>query len=193
MNPEVAQVKIELDAHRDRFEQFCRSLNDEQLARPVPNSTWVVKDFISHLATIDGPVGEMFRTIHEGADPGTRNSDGGKFEVDGWNDRQVERRRDRTVEEILSEAAVTRAVLHQRMEALTDEDIHKEIPFGGDSKRPPAKIELLQYLRGWCKHDPMHVVDMLRALPDARTPAVEAWIDDPVIRGYQAAMNPGHS
>jgi hypothetical protein len=191
MIPEVAAVVEELDAHRARFEAFCRSLTGEQLARPVPLSTWTVKDFISHLATIDGPVGEMFRAIHEGADPGLRNPDGNRFDVDHWNDSQVARRRDRTVEELLAEAATARAALRERLAALTAEDVRRVIPFGGDSKRAPAKIELLQYLRGWCKHDPMHAVDMMRALPELRSPELDAWFDDPVIRGYQAAMNPG--
>jgi hypothetical protein len=193
MIPEVAAVVKELDEHRARFETFCRSLAEDELSTPVPNSTWIVKDFISHLATIDGPVGEMFRSIHAGADPGMRNSDGGKFRVDDWNDNQVEKRRGRSVEKILAEARESRAVLHGYMDALTSEDVHRVIPFGGDSKRPASQIELLQYLRGWNKHDPMHVIDMLRGIPARRTPDLDAWFDDPVIRGYQASMNPGNA
>jgi hypothetical protein len=191
MIAEVASVVEELDAHRALFEAFCRSLTQEQLERPVPRSTWIVKDFISHLATIDGPVGEMFGAIHDGADPGIRNPDGGRFDVDHWNDSQVARRRDRSIEDLLAEAATARAALHARLAALTDDDVRRVIAFGGDSKRQPARIELLRYLRGWCKHDPMHAVDMMRALPELRSPELDAWFDDPVIRGYQAAMNPG--
>ena len=190
MIEDVQAVIVELDGHRARFEAFCRSLSDEQLNRQVPNSTWIVKDFISHLATIDGPVGEMFRSIHEGADPGMRNADGGRFDVDHWNDGQVARRRQKSVEEILAEAAEARAVLHGYMDELTEEDVARTIPFGGDSKRPAGSVQLLQYLRGWCKHDPMHAVDMMRALPELKSPELDAWFDDPVIRGYQAAMNP---
>jgi hypothetical protein len=31
---------------------------------------------------------------------------------------------------------------------------------------------------------------MMRALPERRSPELDAWFDDPIIRGYQAAMNP---
>ncbi len=189
MHPDVTAVVQELDAHRARFESFCRSLSEEQLKRPVPRSTWVVRDFISHLATIDGPVGEMFLGVHEGRDTGVRTPDGVKWDVDRWNDRQVEERRAKTVDDILAEAASSRSALHALMAQLTAEDIEKTLKFGGNSKRPPSEVRLLDYLGGWNKHDPMHVIDMVRALPEVITADLEAWFDDPVIQGYQAAMN----
>jgi hypothetical protein len=131
----------------------------------------------------------MFRTVREGGDPGIRNPDGGRFDVDHWNDRQVERRRELSLEQLLDEAAASRAELHTHLRALTEQDLQSTMKFGGDSKRPPADVQLLRYLQGWCKHDPIHVLDMLRALPEAWTPEVEAWVADPVVQGYQAMMN----
>lgn len=191
MDPDVAKVVDELDAHRTRFEAFCRTLSAEELGRPVPRSTWLVRDFIAHLATIDVPVGEMFRSVRDGQDPGIRNDDGGRWDVDDWNEQKVVPRRDQSVEALLAEAAETRAVLRAHLGALTKTDIDRAIKFGGDGKRPPGQIELRQYLRGWCKHDPMHAVDMMRALPERMTPELKAWFDDPIIRGYQAQMNAG--
>ena len=190
MNHDVAKVMQELDSHRQKFGAFCRSLTAEQLIRPVPRSSWVVRDFITHLATIDGPVGEMFRTMHEGGDPGIRTADGEKWDVDSWNDGQVFARRERPLEDVLAEAAETRAVLRAHLGNLTTEDLGRKLKFGGDNKRPPSEIPLLGYLRGWCKHDPMHAVDMARALPEVITADFKAWIDDPVIAGYQLSMNP---
>lgn len=190
MHPTVAAVIEELDAHRVQFEAFCRSLSKEQLARPVPNSTWVVKDFISHLATIDGPVGEMFRTVHAGEDPGIRDGDGRRFNVDTWNEDRIQERRALTVEEILVQAAESRAELRGHLSALGAEDLAKSLKFQGDARRPPSDWPLDGYLRGWCKHDPMHACDMSRALPDAMTPEIEAWLSDPVVQGYQKMMNP---
>jgi hypothetical protein len=191
VNADVEAVITELDSHRARFEAFCRALTSEQLTRPVPKSTWVVKDFISHLATIDVPVGEMFRSMHGEGTPGFRGQGGASWNVDTWNDRQVAERRSRTVDEILAEAEKTRAALTGYLRELTAEDMAKTLKFGGDSKRPPAEVRLLDYLRGWNKHDPMHVVDMLRALPELTSPELDAWFDHPAIRGYQAAMNAG--
>ena len=89
MHPDVELVVKELDDHRVRFEAFCRSLSPEELDRAVPNSSWLVRDFVAHLATIDGPVGEMFASVHRGADPGIRTSDGARWDVDRWNEVQV--------------------------------------------------------------------------------------------------------
>ena len=162
----VLEVVAELDGHRERFEAFCRSLSNEELERPVPQSTWVVRDFIAHLATIDGPVGQMFDSMHRGEDAGIRDGDGGKFDIDNWNDRQVEKRRLLPLEDVLA----------------------RTMKFAGDSKRAASEIPFGAYLRGWCKHDPMHAMDMSRALPE-RQASLAPWFDDPVIQGYQKAMN----
>ncbi len=53
MNGTVAQVVPVIRENRRKFEDFCYSLSDAQLARPVPSSTWIVKDFAAHLATLD--------------------------------------------------------------------------------------------------------------------------------------------
>ena len=184
----VQAIIDELDRHRARFEEFCRSLDTAELQREVPGSTWQVRDFIAHLATIDGPVAEMFRAMHAGEDTGIRDADGGRFDVDSWNDRRVEERRPLSVDEVLAEAATTRAALKEHMYVLTDEDLARTLKFGGDSKRAPSEIPFGAYLRGWCKHDPMHAMDMSRALPERQT-ALAPWFDDPIIQMYQRQMN----
>ena len=185
---QLEAIVAELDAHRTRFEQFCLSLTAEELERPVPGSTWLVRDFIAHLATIDGPVAEMFRAVRRGEDAGLRTADGNRFDVDEWNEHRVRERRKHSVEVLLEEARRERDLLKRDLLALTDDDLGRPIRFAGDAKRPPTTVPLGAYLRGWCKHDPMHVVDMCRALP-GRAEQLGAWLDDPVVARYQAAMN----
>lgn len=190
MIPDVEAILNELDGHRIQFAVLCRWLTPEELERPVPGSTWLVRDFIAHLATIDEPVGEMFRTIHEGGEPGIRTADGDRWNVDSWNERRIQERRGKAVDDLLEEAARSRTVLRGHLARLTQEDLARTIKFAGDARRPPSEIPLHSYLKGWCKHDVMHAVDMLRAMPEKMTPRLEHWFDDPVVRGYQAAMNP---
>ncbi len=188
-DPTVAKVLDELAMHRERFEAFCRALSTDELDRPVPQSTWLVRDFITHLATIDIPVAEMFRGMHAGEDTGIRNADGGKWDVDDWNEQQIQARRDWDIDQIFDEAATTRAELTRHLASLTTEDIAKKLKFGGDAKRPPSEVVLGQYIQGWCKHDPMHALDMIRALPDRVTADVEEWFNDPIVQMYQRMMN----
>jgi hypothetical protein len=189
MHTDVQAVITELDGHRVRFEQFCRALSGDELERPVPQSTWIVRDFIAHLGTIDGPVERMFRSIREGK-RGTFDENGGsRWDVDQWNEEMVRARRRMSIDELFEEAATTRESIRNEMARLGQDELDFVMAFGGDSKRPAGKVQLLQYLRGWCKHDPMHVVDMLRGIPGRRTPEIAAWLNDPVIDGYQKAMN----
>jgi DinB superfamily len=189
-HPIVSRVIDELAAHRATFEAYCRSLSEEQLNRPVPQSTWLVRDFIAHLATIDEPVGEMFQTVHAGRDPGIRTQDGERWDVDRWNEDRIQERRAWSVEEVLGEAAKTRGELLVHLSALDENDLAKALKFGGDARRAPAEYPLGAYIQGWCKHDPMHALDMSRALPEAMTPELEQWFADPVVQGYNRQMNP---
>lgn len=188
-DPIIARVIDELAMHRERFETFCRALGTEELERSVPQSTWLVRDFISHLATIDVPVAQMFRSMHAGEDVGIRNADGGKWDVDDWNEQQAQERRTWNIDRIFAEAAGTRAELLEHLSALTTEDIAKTLKFGGDAKRPPSEVVLGQYLQGWCKHDPMHALDISRALPERVTADVQEWFSDPIVQMYQRMMN----
>ena len=95
----------------------------------------------------------------------------------------------KSVDELLTEAATTRTELRRLLAALTEEDISRKIKFQGDNRRPPSEIELRAYLRGWCKHDVMHAVDMMRAVPEGIDDRLQAWFDDPVVAMYQKAMN----
>lgn len=193
MIPEVEEVMNELDGHRVQFAVLSRWLTPEQLERPVPGSTWFVKDYVSHLATIDGPVGEMFKTVHEGGDAGIRTGDGERWNIDIWNQGRVQERRALTLDQILEEAARERTILRGHLARLTEDDLKKTLKFQGDDKRPPSEVPVGAYIKGWCKHDVMHAMDMLRAMPERMNPRLEHWFDDPIVRGYQAAMNRGQS
>ncbi|GAB4326052.1 MAG: hypothetical protein Kow0010_08940 [Dehalococcoidia bacterium] len=195
MNNRIAAIIDEITVHRERFERWCRSLSEEELARPVPGSEWVVKDFISHLATIDQTVSRWFAAIAAGGDLNTATGtpEGDRFDIDRWNNEQVVRLRGATLDEIFAIAARTRAEVVSALAQFTDEALDASVHFGGDSKRPAREVVLGRYLAGWAKHDPIHVNDMIRALPERRGDAVvREWLDDPevggIARGYAAAM-----
>jgi len=186
----VAGIIGSIRDHRAKFERFCRSLGEEELARPVPDSTWIVKDFVSHLATLDPEMVRSFEAAAAGRpEEAGRNADGSPFDLDGFNDAQVAERRGWPLERILAEAADNRAALIETLEGFTNEDISQLLHFQGDAKRSPAQLPLKVFLMGWSLHDPIHVADMLKALPErAGDPELAAWLSHPVIQGYQQAM-----
>ena len=51
-------------------------------------------------------------------------------------------------------------------------------------------LPLKLFLVGWAQHDPIHVADMIRALPElADDPDIKRWIDNRFVAGYQAVMS----
>jgi hypothetical protein len=149
-----------------------------------------VKDFVSHLGTLDPELARTFEATAEGRpEDAGRNADGSPFDLDDYNDAQVAERRDWPRERILEEAARNRVALIETLERLTDEDVSQLMHFQGDAKRSPAQLPLKVFLLGWSLHDPIHVADMLKALPErAGDPELAAWLSHPVIQGYQQAM-----
>ena len=191
MDADVQAVVDIIVADRARFAAFVRALSDEELARPVPDSSWIVKDFVSHLATLDPIMVSWFVAIAAGGE--ATSGSGGNFNIDAFNDKKVAERRDRPIEEILAEGERERTALIAVLQRFDAAALARTIHFGGDSKRPGADIPFGQYLRGWARHDAIHTADMLKALPERRADsAVAAWLAEPeiaaIVNGYQRAM-----
>jgi hypothetical protein len=177
--------------NRRRFEAFCRSLSAEELLRPVPESTWIVRDFAAHLDTLDVELASQFGSAVEGNGVDTRRGvDGAPFDIDAFNDAQVAERRAWPLDQVFAEARQNRSRLIEVLKGLSDEQVSQPMHFAGDAKRTGGELPLKLFLAGWAQHDPIHVADMLRALPErAGDPEVAAWVANPFVMGYQAAMN----
>jgi hypothetical protein len=197
MSPEatsatIGQIIEVIVENRRRFKAFCHSLDEEQLNRPVPNSTWLVRDFPAHLDTLDVAIARWLRALAAGGESldSTRNEDGSTFDVDAFNDAHVAERRGWPLARVFEEARENRQELIESLAELTDEQIDKPMHFSGDAKRRPGDLPLKTFLVGWAQHDPIHVADMLKALPErASDPELRAWLDNPFVAGYQSIMN----
>jgi hypothetical protein len=190
MSEAVEQVIDTIIKNRAQFEAFCLSLTDEESMRPVPGSTWLVKDFASHLATLDTLFVRYTDSIAQGGQfDMTRDADGGDFNLDRWNDAQVAERRAWPMARIFEEAATNRAALIENVRALSEDDLSRTMHFR-DPKRGTADFPFRAFLVGWAQHDPIHAADMIKALPERATdPELTAWLANPFVTGYQAAMS----
>lgn len=190
MNDTVEQVTPVIRENRRKFQEFCFSLSEDELTRAVPDSTWVVKDFASHLSTLDslfiGYVGRLERGEQISM---TQDAAGAPFDLDVWNDAQVAERRSWSMQQIFDEASMNRDTLIAAFASLDEEQVGRLMHFS-DPKRGSADFPLKAFLVGWAQHDPIHTADMLKALPErASDAALQAWLANPFVSGYQAAMS----
>lgn len=183
------KVVEEIAGHRKRFEAFCYSLTDEELDRPVPASTWIVRDYAAHLATLDPAMKQLFQATARGET--MTASDGGSFDIDAHNEPLVQARRKWPMVRVFEEGAAERADLIAALREITDEQTQGMMHFAGDAKRSAGNIPFGLFLAGWAWHDPIHVADMRRALPERQEDSdIKAWLESPFVNGYQKAMNP---
>jgi len=190
VNDTVQQVIPVLRENRRKFEEFCYSLSEEELARPVPNSSWIVKDFASHLCALDLLFADYIDSVRAGGQVDMRQTaEGGSFNLDTWNDAQVADRRERSLADIFAEAETNRERLVASLGLLSDDDVNRTMHFS-DPKRGEADFPLKAFLVGWAQHDPIHAADMLKALPERADDAeLTSWLTNPFVTGYQKSMN----
>jgi uncharacterized damage-inducible protein DinB len=189
-NDAVLKLVDRFKQNRVQFIDFCRSLSKEELERDVPDSTYTVKDFVSHLGTLDPALTQQFDALAAGrAEAIGRREDGEPFDIDRYNDALVAERRGWTLDRILEEAAQNREQFLAALAKLKDEQIGQTMRFTGDNKRPPADVTFEVFLKGLTRHDAIHVADMVKALPErSEDPAIKQWINDVVVQWYQKAM-----
>jgi Mycothiol maleylpyruvate isomerase N-terminal domain len=190
--PSVVPVIETMQKNRERFVEFCRSLSEEELSRPVPpDNKWTVKDFIIHLATFEDLTTDWVEALVAGnATAPSQMEDGSKFDIDVWNNQRVAEWHDRSLDDILAQSVPDREHFVAALEKLTDEHTSTQIDFPGDNKRDPASVPFGLFLHGLARHDPVHVADIVKALPErANDPDIQEWIDDRMVQWYQQAMS----
>lgn len=190
--PSVAPVIDLMAKNRERFVAFCRSLTEEELNTLVPpDNKWTVKDFITHLCTFEDLNTEWVEQVIAGNTAGpAQAADGSRFDIDDWNERRVQEWRDRSLDDILEYSVGDRAQFVDALGKLTDEHTASVVTFPGDNKRDGGQVPFGLFLHGLARHDPVHVADIVKALPArAADPEIQEWISDTMVQWYQKAMS----
>jgi hypothetical protein len=147
---------------RERFLSWTASVPDDAWGRTSPDGTWMARDYVAHLASIDPLITRVFRAIRRNTDPADSASDARR--IDDWNEERILERRKQSLDQCLDEMARNRLELNAALADLTDEHLESVIHFAGDSKRAPRDIPLHLFLRGWVFHDRWHMEDARRAI-----------------------------
>jgi hypothetical protein len=182
MNIRVKLILDEFDRHRAQFEHLCRDLSEAELATEIPGAPWSVRDYVAHLCTIDGLISPRFAAmVGMEPPPGPATPVPNPFDIDEWNEAAVRNCKGRDIEDLLAEAAIHRAHLAAAIARMTDDDLDRIIPYGGDRKAlnlEPTPVRFGGLLWGIAIHDPTHTRDILRALPGrAEQSWIREWLD----------------
>lgn len=180
MNPRIQLVIDEFARHRRQFSVLCHSLTPDELATPIPESHWTVRDYIAHLCTIDGLIVPGFAARIGDSAPLPDVPFPNPFDIDEWNDAAVAARSNASIDELLAESEVHRGRMVASISKFSDEDLDAIIEYGGDRKSlnlPKSKVRFGGLLWGIAIHEPTHTRDILRALPARREqPWIAEWL-----------------
>lgn len=107
-----------LNQARQELISLSRSLSPKDLSITPEVGGWTVKDILSHVANSEAGLVATAARIAAGeahAKPG--------FDLHAFNQREVEKRRERSIEELLAELDASRATMVKTLEGMTDEHL----------------------------------------------------------------------
>ena len=151
-----------------RAEKMAASLTEADLAKPVYSAEgpeWTVKDIFAHLASMGASpaffIGMAQRAM---ASSGSGGGGGGMppgFDVNAFNNQQVEIRKDKTVFELLAEFRQGHEKGVEMLAATPDEVLTFQMPNPFEGGMSCA----LDMIAGSCgDHEAQHLVDIAQAL-----------------------------
>ena len=136
---EVAQS---LKAVVERAEKIAARLGEKDLACPVCENGWSVKQVFAHLASM-GASPSFFIGMAQRAASGAGGGGGGGFDIDAFNKQQVEMRKDRSMAELLAEFRKGHEQGITLIDTTPDDVLEKKLadPFRGGMATP---LEMIQ-------------------------------------------------
>ena len=143
-----------LDETRRDAVALARSLTPEDMKTPMRDGTWTVKDMLIHMATSEAGLVNTAKRIAGGqphASPG--------FDIHLFNQRQVEKNQETSVDDLLARLEVSRAEMHKTLEQMTEEELGVQ---GFMSSGTP--IDVLGVFKRIGDHEQEHCRDIRAAI-----------------------------
>lgn len=134
---------------RQELVSLARSLSASDLARPTENEGWTVKDTFSHVAGSEAGLLALAKRFAGGESQPAAGPD-----LHTRNKRQVEMRRDATIEELLGELDASRAEVLQAIAQLTEEQMFAtgQLASGASINVRGLLERIAQHEREHCQH-----------------------------------------
>ena len=155
MNERKEQIADTLRESREELLAAVAGLKDADWQRETPCEGWTVKDVIGHVGVGEPGNIIMVRRIlsdEEGAVPG--------FDLDRYNRRQVEKRRDKSTSELLDDLSTARESTLAFFGDLSDEQLDKR---GHRTTGEETTVEQIFYrIAGHEREHTEHILQALR-------------------------------
>ena len=137
---EVAQS---LKAVVERAEKVAARLSEKDVACPVCENGWSVKQVFAHLASMGASPSFFIGMAQRAASEGGGGGGGGGFDIDAFNKQQVELRKDRSMAELLAEFRQGHEAGIALIDSTPDDLLGKQLPdpFRGGMATP---LEMIQ-------------------------------------------------
>lgn len=111
------EIERHLEMTRAELEALMTSLSGDDLAKTTRAAEWTVKDLLAHLASAESGIHAVIQRIRKGE---TQLREG--FDLNIWNQRQVEKRRNATVADCLAELRASREGTRRLLAAVPEEE-----------------------------------------------------------------------
>ena len=137
---EVAQS---LKAVVERAEKIAARLGEKDLACPVCENGWSLKQVFAHLASMGASPSFFIGMAQRAASGAGGGGGGGGFDIDAFNKQQVELRKDRSMAELLAEFRQGHEAGIAMINSTPDDLLGKQLPdpFRGGMSTP---LEMIQ-------------------------------------------------
>lgn len=154
MSERKAAIAAALTATRDQLRAITDGLKEEDWQRPTPNEGWTLKDVLLHLSSSEPGLVGMARRILNDEETAVAG-----FDINRYNQRQVEKRRERSNSELLADLATGRQETLALLAELSEAQLDKQ---GRRTTGEETTLEKVLYqITG---HSQTHLDDVRRAL-----------------------------
>ena len=156
MSDRKAEIRRYLEATRADLLSSLQGLSPDDWDRPVVSGegAWTIRQALAHVATAEpGQMATGERMLKGEA----RLGEG--FSLDFWNQRQVEKRKGRSLDDLLNDLADSRKKLLAWIDGLSEADFEKS---GQHGRGDVITVEQLCYRVG--EHEACHAAEIRAAL-----------------------------
>jgi len=156
MSERKVAIRRHLEQTRAEVLAIASQLREDDWEKPVQGEggKWTARQVLAHLAAAE--IGQMSRIQRVLA--GERYMPEG-FNLDVWNDRQIQKRENQRVEDILKDLEASRQALLQLLDSLSEEQLDIE---GQHAIGAMMTVEQMFYHLG--NHERDHAAELRRAL-----------------------------